>query len=149
MFYLADEYHTAPAKHLVNFKDLNQILKLEIFLHKDGQLQAAHIILGYKPFIKRFQSTENVIKARDPLLALIDIAVPGFLLSKPPPAGTQDAQLPAPLAARLLYSQESSIPSNDEAKESTPKPIHQEVTKMDFEVFTAKTLFAHWQLVLQ
>ena len=56
-------------------------------------------------------------------------------MSKPPPAGTQDAQLPALLAARLLYSQESPIPSNDEAKESTPKPIHQEVTKMDFEVF--------------
>lgn len=35
LFYLADEYHTTPAKHLVNFKDLNWLLKVEIFLHKD------------------------------------------------------------------------------------------------------------------
>ena len=35
LFSLANEYHTAPAKHLVNFKDLNRILKSEIFLHKE------------------------------------------------------------------------------------------------------------------
>ena len=85
LFYLANEYHTAPAKHLVNFKDLNRILRAEIFLHRDGQLQAAHVILGYKPSTKRFQSLKSVIRAKDPRLALIDVAVPGFLLSEPPP----------------------------------------------------------------
>jgi len=85
---LADEYHTAPAKHLVNFKDLNWILKAEIFLHKDGQLQAAHIILGYKLSTKCFQSTKNVIKARDLRLALIDVAFLGFLLFEPSSEGT-------------------------------------------------------------
>ena len=64
MFYLADKYHTAPAKHLVNFKDLNRILKEKIFLHKDRQLRAAQVILGYKPSTKHFQSPKNVIKAR-------------------------------------------------------------------------------------
>ena len=39
--------------HLVNFKDLNRILRLEIFLPKDGELRAAHVILGYKPSTKR------------------------------------------------------------------------------------------------
>ena len=87
MFSLANEYHIALAKHLVNFTNLNQILRLEIFLHKDGQLRATHIILGYKPSTKRFQSLENVIKARDIRLALIDVAVPGFLLTKPPSIG--------------------------------------------------------------
>ena len=100
----AYKYHTALAKHFVNFKDLNQILKAEIFLHEDGQLQAAHVILGYKPSTKRFQSPKNIIKARNPRLALIDVSVPGFLLSKPPSEGTQDTQLPTPLAAKLLYS---------------------------------------------
>ena len=84
MFYLADEYHTAPAKHSVNFKDLNRILRAEIFLHRDGQLRVAHVILGYKPSTKRFQNLKNVIKAKDPHLALIDVAVLGFLLSEPP-----------------------------------------------------------------
>ena len=68
-------------------------------------------------------------------MALIDVVVLGFLLSEPPLVRTQDAQLPALLAARLLYSQEPPIPSDDEAKESTPKPIHQEVTEKGFEVF--------------
>ena len=71
MSYLADEYHTALAKHLVNFKDLNWILKAEIFLHKEEQLRAAYVTLGYKPSTKRFRILKNVIKARDPHLALI------------------------------------------------------------------------------
>lgn len=93
-----------------------------------------HIILGFEPISKRFQSLKNVIRAKDRRLALIDVAVPSFLLTDPPPVGTQDAQLSAPLITKLLYSQESPIPSDDEAKESTPEPI-QEVTYKDFEVF--------------
>jgi len=95
---------TALAKHLVNFKDLNRILRSEIFLHKNEQLMVAHVILGYKPSTKHFQSLKNVIKARDPCLALIDVAVLGFLLTEPPFEGTQDVQLPVPIATRLLYS---------------------------------------------
>ncbi|KAL0009695.1 hypothetical protein SO802_004803 [Lithocarpus litseifolius] len=130
-----EKYHIALTKHLVNFTDLNQILRSEIFLHKDGQLRVAHVILGYKPFTKRFQSLKNVIKARDARLALIDVAAPSFLLTKPPPMGTQDALLPAPFVARLLYSQEPPIPLDDEVKEPTPDPVQQEVTDKDFEVF--------------
>ena len=74
----------------------------EIFLHKDNQLWAAHVILGYKPSTKRFQKLKNIIKARDLHLALIDVAIPRFLLSEPPSEGTQDTQLLAPLAIRPL-----------------------------------------------
>ena len=98
---MVDEYYTTPSKHLVNFTDLNWILKSNIFLHKDDQLQAMPVILGYKPSTKRFQSQKNVIRARDHWLALIEVVVLGILLAKPPLARTQDAQLPAPLAARL------------------------------------------------
>lgn len=135
MFCMVDEYHTAPIKHSVNFKDLNRLLKLEIFLHKDGQLRAAHVILEYKPSTKHFQSPKNVIKARDQRLALIDAVVPEFLLSKPPLEGTQDAQLPAPLVAKLLYSLKPPIPSDDEAKDPFPKHAIQDITENDFEVF--------------
>jgi len=68
-------------------------------------------------------------------LALIDVAVPGIQLNEPPPAGTQDALLPAPLVAKLLYSQEPPIPSDDEDKEPTPDLVQQEVTDKDFKVF--------------
>ena len=84
---MANEYHTAPAKHLVNFKDLNRIFRSEIFLHRDGQLRATHVILGYKPSTKRFQSPKNIIKAKDSRLVLIDVAIPGFLLTKPSSKG--------------------------------------------------------------
>ena len=118
----------------MNFKDLNRILRSKIFLHKDEQLRAAHVIHGYTPSTNCFQSPKNVIRAKDPCLAIIDVAIPGFLLTEPPLEGTQDAQLPARLAARLIYSQEPPIPSNDESGESSSESI-QEVTDKDFEVF--------------
>lgn len=82
---------------------LNQILRSEIFLHKDGQLWGVHIILGFNPISKCFQNPKHVIKAKDHKLALIDLAVLGFLIT-PSPFETQDAQLPAPLRTKLPYS---------------------------------------------
>ena len=132
--FLANEYLIASNKNLVNFHDLNRIRRSEIFLHKDSQLQAVHILLGFEPISKHFQSPKNVIRAKDRRLTLIDVAVFGFLLTDPSSAGTQDAQLSALLVTKLLYSQEPLIPLDDEAKESTLKPI-QEVIDKDFEVF--------------
>ena len=86
----ADEFHTVPNKNIVNFTDLNWILQLEIFLHRDGQLRVVHVILGFKPISTRFQSPKHVVKAKNLRLVLIDVVVPSFLI-KPPPSGTQDA----------------------------------------------------------
>ena len=74
-----------------------------------------------------------MIKAKDPMLALIDVAILGFL-TKSPPFGTQDAQLPALLAAKLLYSQDQPIPSDNEPEEHAPEPTQKDLDK-DFEVF--------------
>ena len=79
------------------------------------------MILGFNPISKRFKSPKHVIRAKDPRLALINVAVPGFLTRTPPPSGTQDAQLPALLITKLLYSQELPIPSDYKAKERTPE----------------------------
>ena len=117
----------------MNFVNLNRILQSEIFLHQDGQLQAVHVILRFKPISNRFQNPKLVIKAKDPRLALIDVVVPGFL-TKPPPFGTQDAQLPTPLATKHLYSQKQPLPSDDEQEEPKTEPT-QEVLDKDFEVF--------------
>ena len=67
-------------------------------------------------------------------MALIDVAVPGFLLIEPPSEGTQDAQLPVPLAAQLIYSHELTLPVDEEDEESTSEYV-QEVTSKDFEAF--------------
>ena len=78
---LADEHHTTSNKSLVNFSELNCILKSEIFVHRDGQLWELHVILGFNLISKHFQSPKHIIRAKDPRLALIDVAVPGFLTS--------------------------------------------------------------------
>ena len=58
---------------------LDKILKVEVFVHKDGQLRAAHLILDYTPISSSFQALKCQIKAKDPYLHLINVAVPGFL----------------------------------------------------------------------
>ena len=92
-----------------------------------------HVILGFKPISTHFQFPKHVIKAKDLRLALIDVAVPGFL-NKPPPSGTQDFQLPTPLAAKLLYFHEQPLPFDDEREEPSREPT-QKVQDKDFEVF--------------
>ena len=131
---LADEHHTASNKSLVNFSKLNCILKSEIFVHRDGQLWELHVILGFNLISKHFQSPKHIIRAKDPRLALINVAIPSFLTIAPPPSRTQDAQSLALLVAKLLYSQKLPIPSDDDAKKRTPKAT-QKVTNKDFEVF--------------
>ena len=89
----ADKNFTAPNLNFVNEPDLIRILKFEIFLHTDGQLCHFHIILGYKPISSSFQFPKYVIKAKDPQLQQINIAVARFLAS-PPLEGTQQVELP-------------------------------------------------------
>ena len=48
----------------------------------DNQLRAAHLIQGYTPISRAFQVPKCVIKARDPCLQKINVAVEGFLLLK-------------------------------------------------------------------
>ena len=90
------------------------------------------------PISNHFQSLKNVIRAKEPRLALIDVAILGFL-TKPPPSGTQDAQLLALLVAKLLYSHEQAILFNEEPEECTPEPTQEDLDK-DFEIFYREDL---------
>ena len=91
------------------------------------------MILGFNPISTRFQSPKHVIKAKDPRLALIEVAVPEFL-NAPPPPSTQDVGLPTPLAAKLFYSYEQPILSDKEPEEPASEPT-QAAIERDFEVF--------------
>ena len=84
----ADKNTAIPNFGLVNQASLDKILKAEMFVHTDGQLRAAHLILDYVPISKVFQASKCMIKARDPLLQRISVAAPGFLISSPIPEGT-------------------------------------------------------------
>ena len=46
----------------------------------DGQLRAAHLILGYTPISLAFQALRNLIKANDPRLHHISVAYEGFVV---------------------------------------------------------------------
>ena len=45
-----------PNFNLVNQPSLDKILKAEVFVHSDGQLRVAHLILGYTPISKIYQA---------------------------------------------------------------------------------------------
>ena len=63
----ADKNHVAPRLSQVNVSGLKKLLRSEIFISEDRQLQAAHLILDYE------------LRAGDPRLARIDISKLGFL----------------------------------------------------------------------
>ena len=54
-------------------------MRSQIFVSDDGQLQAIHLILDYKPFSTTFQEVGNTIRANDYRLAHIDVSRPHFL----------------------------------------------------------------------
>ena len=67
----------------------------EVFVNEvDGQLWAAHIILGYTPISFEFQAPKCVIKAKDPQLHRINVAHEGFIVPEgiPIPKGTPFTQ---------------------------------------------------------
>lgn len=83
-----DKRFTAKNRNLVNFEDLNRILRSKIFLYTNSQRWAAHVVLGYTPISTSFQSLKHVIKAIDPWLARIDVV-------GSPPKRTQVVELTA------------------------------------------------------
>ena len=104
----ANKHAIEPNFSLVNKESLDKILRAEVFVHKNGQLRATHLILGYKPISTGFQAPKCVIKAKDPRLYHISVAVPRFLLPEgtPIPEGALVAQpIPEGIPKVALLSQ--------------------------------------------
>ena len=109
---LANKYYAIPNLNLVNQLNLTKILKAEIFVHKDGQLRTAHLILSYNPISSSFQAPKYMIKAKDRCLHQINIVVPGFLDAGLAPKGVQQVELP------FQYTAEKEVtPSQPAIKE--------------------------------
>lgn len=75
----ADKNIVVPNFSLVNQQSLDKILKAKVFVHKDSQLRAAHLILGYTPLSSSFEVLKCVIKAKNLHMHLINVAAPSFL----------------------------------------------------------------------
>ena len=76
---LTDKEQVAPRLSLINIPALNYLLRSQIFVNDDGQLQAAHLVLDYDPLSRSFQDVDNAIRANDYRLAHIDVSRPHFL----------------------------------------------------------------------
>ena len=76
---IADRRHVAPRLSHTNVVTLNYMLRSEIFVSKDRQLQALHLILDFEPISKVFQEIGHAIRAGDPRINHIDVSRPDFL----------------------------------------------------------------------
>ena len=77
--FFADKRYVAPNLNFVNILDLNRVLRSEVFVSKDRQLRAVHLILNFKPLSDKFQDVGNAIRAGDRRLARINVLVPRVL----------------------------------------------------------------------
>ena len=72
----------APDVRTVHVRDLNFILRSEIYVHWDGQLRASHLILGVEPVYSTWQSFKQAFLVDSPLLSYIDVRHANFLPSR-------------------------------------------------------------------
>ena len=97
---------------LVNKASLDRVLQAEIYINElDGQLRAAHLILGYNPISRAFQAPSCVIKVKDPRLRRISVAYEGFVV----PQGV-------PLPKYSLLTEPLPVASLAVAATSSPPP---------------------------
>ena len=65
----------------MHMRDLNFVLRLEIFVHTDVQLRAPHLILDCNPVYTLWQPFFKNLTSEQPLLSYIDVWHPHFLPS--------------------------------------------------------------------
>ena len=99
---IADRRHVAPRLSHTNVAALNYVLQSEIFVSKDRQLRAVHLILDFEPISKIFQEIGHAIRAGDPQINRIEISRPDFLARDDlPPVRLPIHQIPPSLVIPL------------------------------------------------
>ena len=118
----------------MNVPALNYLLRSEIYATEDGQLRAAHLVLGYQPLSSAFQAIGHAIRAGSPRLARIDVSRNGFLA----PHDLPPVVLPG---VRTPYLAEQLPPVNEpgaavlveEEAESSRLSLEEEIDEFYFE----------------
>ena len=64
--------------NVVQGRDLNFVLRSEIFVHYDGQLRASQLILGYTSVYMSYQISRQDLTVGSPLLSYRDVQYRGF-----------------------------------------------------------------------
>ena len=110
-------------------------MKAELFIHTDGQLRVAHLILDYILILFSFQALKCQIKARDPRLHLINVAMPGFLNPGSGPQGV--LKIESLLQCKAEDEATPFQPATREGEEEEEEEKEEEVV----EVFDSKDEF--------
>ena len=77
----------------------------------DGQLRAAHLILGYTPLSFAFQAPKCVIRARDPPFHRISVAYEGFIVPEGIPLPQYTSRTEPLFVASVWAGTSSSLPT--------------------------------------
>ena len=80
--FVADSKEFVLDLRVVHVRYLNFVLRSEIFVHTNGQLQASHLILGCVPVYKTWQPFSQDLLLDSPLLSYIDVRHANFLPPK-------------------------------------------------------------------
>ena len=119
-------------------------MKAEIYVNEaDGQLRAAHLILGYTPFSFAFQAPKCVIKARDPRFHRISVAYKGFIvlegISLPKDTSRTEPFFVAAISTGASSSQpflrEEEVEEKEEDEEEEEEVVELSDSSEDFRVF--------------
>ncbi|XP_030970474.1 uncharacterized protein LOC115990842 [Quercus lobata] len=103
---------------VVHAKDLNFVLRSEIYVHWDGQLRASHLILGVEPVYSTWQPFKQALIVDSPLLSYIDVRYVNFL---PPSLTTGEARE----FGRRVTRADELAPLRDESAEKASRRIRE------------------------
>ena len=103
---------------IVHVRDLNFVLRSEIFMHRDGQLRASQLILGVDPMYSTWQPFNQALIVDSPLLFYIDVRHANFLPSSITVGDARD------LGPRYTCSDELA-PIRDESTEAASKHLQE------------------------
>ena len=119
----ANKRQVAPKLNLTNVATLNYLLRSEIFVSEDKQLQAVHLILDFEPILEIYQEIGHDIRASDPWLARIDVSCPNFLAQEDLP--------PVILPLHRVLPEVVATPREEIA--SSRSSLEEEIDKFHFE----------------
>ena len=102
----------------VHVRDLNFVLRSKIFVHRDGQLRASHLILSVDPMYSTWQPFSQALIVDSPLFSYIDIRHANFL---PPNFTVGEAR---DLGPRYTCSDELA-PIRDKSAEAASKYLRE------------------------
>ena len=118
----------------VNVQALNYLLRSEIYVTEDGQLRAAHLVLGYQPLTRSFQAIGHAIRVGSPRLARIDVSKPKFLARQDLKPVVLPGVRNPPLVAQLPPPDNLEVAAQpEEEAESSRLSLEEEIDEFYFE----------------